>query len=733
MSNLDVSLRLRLINMLGAPSQQARRDLDQLAASARKLQGTKADRLGGDLARMKTEAAGAGKEVSKLAISARRLDAAKADRLGRDLARLRGDASGAQQFVERLASSVARLDGRGADRLAAGLRRAASAAASASQATEKLQRATGNGRGVGASGKGGGKGSGAVLLPPGVIAPVIAVEGARRVVGAGLNTSIEQEKAWAEVQKKVDGSPEQMAGLQQTLRKQARSYGMTIPEAFHQAAEAGAANIPINEIPAFIEQTMKASIGWDMDARRTAEVLSKTKVGNQLSLAELGELANKINMVGDKSGSKERDIAEMFGRAAQSGATAGMSHDDSLAVLAAANSAGVDPEVSARWFGAFGSKLAGAHAGSKKQKEGFKMLGLNPDKVAEGMEKDAFATMQKVFEAIEKAPQKKKIAATTSIFGEGWWDETARVGKALPEILRLRKLLNDPKNYQGSLDNNLAIQMATTQAHLDRMKTTVTEIGDQMFKWSLKHINREIDDFIGKFEKGETLKSAGRKIAAGEPLTEEEQKAYAEAKTSRGPLSLARMGHPVIAARIMQERELEDIERRLEAARKAKSDAEAGRASAKGHFQSGRMDREVERATQALEALDAKRTEIMQKLSSADPGAAASASMQRFTAAIESEGAKAVEASRGIAAQITDIFRMHLQPTISPRFGTPSGGEGSKWGPGPTTAPAPGKGSYTKVGAINVYGAGDPQGTAAAIRKELARLGDSSNALFDTV
>jgi TP901 family phage tail tape measure protein len=460
MTTLDVALRLRLISALGGAAG-AKKELQGIADAAKRLGGAKADRLARDLARTKTEAKGAEGALQKVAAGAKRLDGSRADKLARDLGRVRGEATTGERAVYRLGQSVRRLDGTGAERLARGLRQAASAAKDAGRAVEQLKH-TAPAHGGGSVGAGA-VGAGALIAGAGAswVTGIGAAYAARRVVGAGLGTAIEQEKAWAEVQKKVDGSPEQLIALQTRLRALAIKYGMSIPEIFNQAAEAGAANVPIGEIEDFIKLTTKSSIGWDMEARRTAQVLAKTKTGKQYTPAQLEALANKINMVANKTAAAERDVAEMYGRAGESGAIAGFSEDDSLAILAGANAAGMEPEVTARWFGAFSSKLAGAHAGSKGAKQGWKMLGLDPTAIAKGMEQDALGTMQKVYGAIEKAPQMKKVAALSAIFGEGWWDESARVGKAIPEILRLRQLLADPKNYAGSLDANLNIQLAT--------------------------------------------------------------------------------------------------------------------------------------------------------------------------------------------------------------------------------------------------------------------------------
>ncbi|MFZ5736869.1 MAG: hypothetical protein ACOY6K_08315, partial [Pseudomonadota bacterium] len=56
MSNLDVALRLRLVNQLGGPAKDAKKELEGIGAAAKKLDGAKAGKLAADLTKAKTEA-----------------------------------------------------------------------------------------------------------------------------------------------------------------------------------------------------------------------------------------------------------------------------------------------------------------------------------------------------------------------------------------------------------------------------------------------------------------------------------------------------------------------------------------------------------------------------------------------------------------------------------------------------------------------------------------------------
>ena len=379
MSNLDVALRLRLVNQLGGPAKEAKRDLEGVGAAAKKLDGAKADKLAKDLGKTKTEAKGADAALQKVAVGAKKLESAKADRLARDLGKAKTEAKAGERALAQFQRTLRQLDGAHAERLVAGLRNATAAserlARSLRRVREEARAVDHGGRVPGhrvPAGPSNAEGGG---LPPALVAGSKRLMGA---VGAGylgyrsvansVRTVVDQDKAWAEVRKKVNATPEELGVLNVKLRAVARKYGLSIAEVFEQAAEAGASGIAKEELLAFVELTTRASVGWDTTARETAQRIAEIKAGTQKTLPGLDELANKINALGDNSAAKERDIVEMFHRSAAAAKKAGVSFDDTLAILTAVRSTGMQEEVASRWFNAFTWELAGAHTGDKKRR-----------------------------------------------------------------------------------------------------------------------------------------------------------------------------------------------------------------------------------------------------------------------------------------------------------------------------------------------------------------------------
>lgn len=762
MSNLDVALRLRLINQLGGPAKEAKRELEGVGAAAKKLDGAKADKLARDIAKTKTEATAAGAALEKTAAGAKKLDPAKADRLARGLGKSKTEALGSERALRQVVNALRQLDGTRAERLVASLRRANTAAESLARS---LRRVRTEGHGVG------GDGSGSGLKRPtasgGGMSGALVAGGARMlgVVGAGylayrtaansVRTVVDQDKAWAEVRKKVEGTPEQLEALQVQLRAQARKYGLSIAEIFEQAAEAGAAGIEREDLTRFVELTTRASVGWGTTARETAQRIAEIKAGTNMTLPEIDQLANKISALGLNSAAKERDIVEMFHRSGAAAKAAGVQYDDTLAILTAIRSSGMQEEVASRWFNAFAFDIAGSNAKGDKVKEAWKRLGFNTKDLAQGMKTNATGTIMKVFEAINKLEQTKKVEVLSAIFGQGWQDETARAAQAIQEIKKQLDFVHDPANWQGKMQSSLDIQLSTVANHWERIKTAATEVANQIDRatGASKGFNSATESLLQTFERwiGKGPGADGKKPGPEQPRADEpagpksrfpgRMQSYEHARATREAL---RARAPKLSD-FSGRNQTEDYKRakaRYEAEQRAMRPARGpmtplpevpNYTPVPGSHRSG-IPLPVPRPN-------------ARNYTPVPPAAAdqAETTMRRITQAVTTEGSKAVEASRSAAEQVRAIWNFSVSPQISPRFGGgagggPAGGAGAGSG-GASPAPAPAAPSGKRAGlggsfnvAITVNGAGkNGSQIGSEIARELAKLGNSSSSLFDTV
>ncbi len=721
MTNLDVLLRLKMANQLGAGAKAAEKDLKGVKDAAQQIgKGGAADKLGSDLAK----ASGKAKVTKRDIIDLRR----EADRLGTSS----GGAKAADD-IGRI-GRAARAAKKDVADLAKEKERAARAAA------PKPHAAGGSDVGPGAAAAVG-------ALGMRVVAPVGIGYAAKKA----FDQSVEWDAAWAEVLKKVDATPSQFEDLATTVRRLSLDLGIGRSELAGLTAEAGAAGIVYADLEKFMVLTGKAAVGWDMAPREASEKLAYTKAAMGYSVEEMDVLANKINALGDNSAAKERDILEMFLRVGSAAKQAGVDADSTLAILTGVRSGGLQPEVAARWFGALTGGLRTAELQPKRVEKGLQLLGLTAKGVAKGMKTDGVGTLIDLFDRLEKSP--KAVEAATQIFGREWWDETMRAKGGIAEIKKQLDFIRDPRNYAGSLDKGFALQAATAKNHLVKTRELVSRIGEGLSSWTLAPFNAGIEAAIAKMrdlegranwwtrwsaEEESRLKADGTISAPlgevqGPPMPEgmddapEWIKRIRRAVTGDDRTADAVIGEWLFGKPGMKDAQIKEAE-------------EAGFAAAQAE-KAGRIRGMIDQR-QRLEKMKgnpafpdqegvgvriAKIDEnLRQALGSADLGPVARQEMEAYVAAIAAEGTKATAEAQRIAQQLMQILSFTARPTIDvplPRA-APSGGGGS-----PTSGGTPGKQSSLGSTTIHqhIHG-GDAARIARLARREQEKAVRSARA-----
>lgn len=328
---------------------------------------------------------------------------------------------------------------------------------------------------------------------------VVAGAGVAAAGAYGIKKAIDYEKAMVEVRKKVNlPAGVNMAVMEDMVDRTSLKVGIAREEVAGLVAQLGAAGVEYKDMQGMMDLTAKGAVAFDVPARDMAEYLAQIKAQTQWSTQEMTNFVDKVNMLADTGASSEKAIVEMFSRSAAAAKAASVPLDASLAALTGLNSIGMAPEVASRFWNAFTSGMRTLDG--KGDAKSLKALGLSLQEVQKGMKSESTATptLIKLLEALDKSPDKAAIAQ--ALFGKQWWDEVARAGQALPEILKNLKNIHDPKTWKGSSGTALNMQLETSAAQLERLNSLVSQIGDKMMRWALPPLNAGIDGLVKQME-----------------------------------------------------------------------------------------------------------------------------------------------------------------------------------------------------------------------------------------
>ncbi|MGX5775536.1 phage tail tape measure protein [Methylorubrum zatmanii] len=575
---LDVSLRVRMRYEAGG-ARQALGDLDQVTARAQKLGGLGADKLGRDLREVSGAAQGAGRALGDAATQAAKLGGEGAGRLEAGLKRIEAPAREAARRVEDVGRAAARFGsvstvsylardlqamaapadrarrelvamGDAAGRLGRSdgvramsreLAEANREAASLHRRIDGLHRQQGL-AGVGgrirasrhdfgnealmASGLGGGLRFGMSGAAVGGLAAGGGIAATAAMAARATREAISFEAAMAEVRKAIDDiTPERFAALERTILKSSAATGIAKEQMAQLVAEAGFAGRPTEELARFAEFGAKAAGAFGMTASATGDALAK--MGNVFKLNQAGieDLADGINMLGDTTAAKERQIVDFLYRTGSAGQAIGLTALQTGAIGAAIISTGKEAEVAATGFNALVTKLGTADRQSKDFQGGLRSLGLSARQVKKDLAANPVEAVLGLLDKINKLPDAKKLDVTSRIGGLEYGDDLLAYAGAVDQIRAALGKLQDQSTRAGSVEKTFKIFDATTQRNIARMTASIdgfaTRIGraftpavntaaaavERWFNAMNKAMDRraEAEALAGRMAKGETL------------------------------------------------------------------------------------------------------------------------------------------------------------------------------------------------------------------------------------
>lgn len=168
--------------------------------------------------------------------------------------------------------------------------------------------------------------------------------GLTALAGFAVKSAMDWEQAWTGVLKTVDGTPRQLAAIEDGLRDLAVTTGFAHTEVAGVAEAAGQLGISTGGITKFTETMLAMGVSTNLTAADAAIGLARFRNIMGSSEAEIGNMGSSIVALGNNFETTEREILEMSLRLAGAGRQAGLTAADVMGLAASMSSVGIDAE-----------------------------------------------------------------------------------------------------------------------------------------------------------------------------------------------------------------------------------------------------------------------------------------------------------------------------------------------------------------------------------------------------
>lgn len=160
-------------------------------------------------------------------------------------------------------------------------------------------------------------------------------------LGAAAKSAIDWESDWTNVMRRTEGTPQQLAALEEGLRGIAREMPATHAEIAEVAASASQLGVAVEDIEGFTRVMIQMGSTTDMSADQAATTMQRFANVMGTSTSDMDRLGSSIVDLGNNSATTESEIATMGQRLAGAGRQMGMTEGDVLGIAAALSSVGI--------------------------------------------------------------------------------------------------------------------------------------------------------------------------------------------------------------------------------------------------------------------------------------------------------------------------------------------------------------------------------------------------------
>lgn len=292
------------------------------------------------------------------------------------------------------------------------------------------------------------------------------------------------ETAMAGVKKVAEGTDEQYAQLSDELKKMGAELGISAAEMADLAAAGGQLGIPIEKLSEFTTIASKMSVAFGMTAEEAGNAAATIANVFQLPIGEVEKLGDAINVLGNNTAAREKDIVAAMARIGGTAKQFGLVADEAAALADAFIALGKPPEVAATAINAMLQKLQTAQSQGKDFQAALEGIGTSADEMAANIAANPQQALTDFLHKLEGLDKQSRALTLSQLFGTEYSDDIALLVGSLGEYEKALGLVADKGQVVGAMQKEVANAMSTSEAQIAKAKQEIInvaiEVGEKL-------------------------------------------------------------------------------------------------------------------------------------------------------------------------------------------------------------------------------------------------------------
>lgn len=292
------------------------------------------------------------------------------------------------------------------------------------------------------------------------------------------------ETAMAGVKKVAEGTDEQYAQLSDELKKMGAELGISAAEMADLAAAGGQLGIPIEKLSEFTAIASKMSVAFGLSAEEAGNAAATIANVFQLPIGEVEKLGDAINVLGNNTAAREKDIVAAMARIGGTAKQFGLAADEAAALADAFIALGKPPEVAATAINALLQKLQTAQSQGKGFQDALQSIGTSADEMAANIAANPQQALTEFLHKLEGLDKQSRALTLSQLFGTEYSDDIALLVGSLGEYEKALGLVADKGQVVGAMQKEVASAMSTSEAQIAKAKQEIVnvaiEVGEKL-------------------------------------------------------------------------------------------------------------------------------------------------------------------------------------------------------------------------------------------------------------
>lgn len=304
-------------------------------------------------------------------------------------------------------------------------------------------------------------------------------------IAAATKTAIEFEDAWAGVTKTVDGTPQQLAKIDDGLKNLAQTTSSTYQDIAHYAELAGQMGIPTDSIVGFTKTITELGDTTNLVGEEAAQSIAKFSnvmvSQSKKTNTYYSRLGSTIVDLGNKFSTTESDIMDMATRLGVAGKMVGLNSNQVLGLSTALSSLGIEAAAGGSSVSKMLKKIdLAVSTGDENLSKFAEVSGMTSQQFQKSWGEDAAGTFLKFVEGIGKSGD---VTKTLNDLGITEIKQAQSMGALAQSSDVLANALNVSKNAWNSntaMANEAEKRYATLKSQLSQTWEAIKQAGDEL-------------------------------------------------------------------------------------------------------------------------------------------------------------------------------------------------------------------------------------------------------------